>query len=89
MNCIKVWLKYLSGGSPCFKVVSSHAVASKYEMKLCKTCQRFDLQAFSRAGPYYREYDLGETVRAAQNDCSFCSLLVDNLLAVKAAILDC
>lgn len=48
-------------------------------MELCEACQAFDIQAFAKGKPQYRGYRLKDTVYAAQNGCSFCSMLIDNL----------
>ena len=46
---------------------------------LCERCQRFDIQAFA-ANPYpYRGISLRDIIRsAAEEQCSFCSLLLEH-----------
>lgn len=52
-------------------------------MELCRSCQSFDIQSFARHGPEFRGYYLSDAVRAAQDGCSFCSLLIENLLTTS------
>ena len=52
-------------------------------MELCRTCQAFDIQSFAKHGPQFRGYYLDDAVRAAKGGCSFCSMLIDNLLTTS------
>jgi hypothetical protein len=49
-------------------------------MALCKRCQNFDIQAFSRGGFRHRGYPIASFIRAAKAGCGFCSLLLDQFL---------
>jgi hypothetical protein len=51
-------------------------------MELCRACQAFDIQSFAKDKSAYRGYPLQDTVHAAQDGCSFCSMLVENLQTV-------
>lgn len=49
-------------------------------MPLCSRCQKFDIQVFSRGTLTFRGYPLSAVVQAAaQENCSFCSMLVESL----------
>lgn len=54
-------------------------------MDLCQNCKAFDIQVFARDQPTYRGYPIHELAQAAETSCSFCSLVVDNLLAITDA----
>lgn len=49
-------------------------------MTLCKRCQNFDIQAFSRDTLAHRGYPITSFIRAAKAGCTFCSLLLEHFL---------
>lgn len=49
-------------------------------MALCRRCQNFDIQSFSRDGCAYRGYPVAAFIRSAKAGCAFCSLLLEHFL---------
>lgn len=49
---------------------------------LCERCERFDIQSFGRDPHPYRGVPFLEVIRSA-GQCSFCSLLLENLKRAK------
>ncbi|KAL8365193.1 hypothetical protein RB595_004142 [Gaeumannomyces hyphopodioides] len=49
---------------------------------LCSRCERFDIQAFRQEPHLPRGFPLVDVIRSAQEDCTFCSLLLESILAI-------
>ncbi|CAM1509810.1 Fc.00g001450.m01.CDS01 [Cosmosporella sp. VM-42] len=54
-------------------------------MPLCSRCRAFNIQAFAKNQFEYRGYPLEAFVRAAKDGCSFCSMLLEQFMAVEDA----
>lgn len=46
---------------------------------LCPRCERFDIQALGKSQFPYQRLALSTAMKSAEQGCSFCSLLVENL----------
>lgn len=56
--------------------VSSHT--------LCKSCQNFNIQAFSRDSYAHRGYSVASFIRSAKAGCAFCSMLLEQFRIADA-----
>ncbi|KAL8337029.1 hypothetical protein RB601_008498 [Gaeumannomyces tritici] len=49
---------------------------------LCSRCEKFDIQAFRKEPHVPRGFPLADVIRSAQEGCTFCTLLLESVLAI-------